>query len=54
MAPKGHNPKAPARGATTRDGSPSARPQTDPQEETQPEADSNYNDAIESIIITQL
>ena len=52
MAPKSHNPKAPARGATTQDGSPSARPRTDPREETQP--DSDYDDAAESVTITQL
>jgi hypothetical protein len=57
MAPKSQNPKAPARGAA-RDGSPSVRLQTEPQEES-PElelpkhkANPNYGDAME--IIAQL
>jgi hypothetical protein len=57
MAPKSQNPKAPARGAA-RDGSPSIRLQTKPQEESpEPElperkANPNYGDAME--IIAQL
>jgi hypothetical protein len=60
MAPRSQNPKAPARGAIARDGSPSVRPQTDPQEESpeaelpEHEAHSDYDDATESITIAQL
>jgi hypothetical protein len=58
MAPRSQNPKAPARGATAWDGSPSVRPQTDPQEESpetelpEHEASPDYDEAIEAI--TQL
>ena len=55
MAPKSQNPKAPARGATARDGSPSVRPQTSLQEES-PEAElperetsPDYGNAIDAI-----
>ena len=55
MAPRSQNPKAPARGAMARDGSPSIRPQTGPQEESleaellEREADSDYDGAMEAV-----
>ena len=60
MAPRSQNPKAPTRGAA-RDGSPSIRLQTEPQEESpeaelpKPKANSNHDDTIDPMaLITQL